>query len=393
MKYNFDKPVDRYGTDCLKWDMLESKYHIDKDGISMWVADMDFESPKEVVEAITKRAQHGVYGYTYKTDEYYQTIIDWYKKHYNFDIPRDRMFYSPGIVPGIDFAVHTYTNENDGVAILTPVYTPFFNVIKNSGRTVKECPLKIVGKHYEIDFEALDKVLSESKMLVFCSPHNPSGRVWTREELEKVAEICKKHDIIVVSDEIHCDLTQKGHTHIPFATISDDMYNRSVTFVSPSKTFNIAGLQASTVIIPNEELFNKYIASMIKYNVGMTNAFAVCGSKAAYKYGAEWLEQVLEYIAGNYKFVKEYIEENIPEIKLFDLEATYLIWLDMRNITTNDEEIAEIFEKRSKIAGEAGTVFGTEGSGFYRLNIATQRSNVEEAMHRLKKAVEEFKNK
>lgn len=386
MKYNFDAVTDRFHTDCMKWDMLEMKYG-SKDMVPMWVADMDFKAPDEVVAALTKRAEHGIFGYGIKCQDYYQSICDWFKRRHGFEFSRANMLYMPGVVPGLNYSIRTYSKEGDGVTVLTPIYEPFYKVIRNTKRTVVECALTLKGSQYEINFEELEKCLVRSSMMLLCSPHNPAGRVWTKEELEKIGELCEKHDVILVSDEIHCDLVFDGYKHLPTASVNETLLNRTIMLVSPSKTFNIAGLQAATVVVPNKELFDRFVGTVIEYGIGMTNVFAIEGSKAAYTYGDEWLDEVIAYIRGNYEYVKTFLAENLPQIKCLELQATYLMWLDLREITTQDEEVVDLIEKQAKIAGETGTIFGTNGAGFYRLNIATQRANVEEAMKRLLGAV------
>lgn len=387
-KYDFDQIVDRHNTNCIKYDGMRI-YYKSNDYIPMWVADMDFPCAQEITDALAARCRHGIFGYNLKPKEYYQSIHDFYLRRHGLEMRTDRMLYTPGVVPAIHWSLLCFTQPGDGVTILTPVYGPFEKAVKTTGRTLLESPLKNNDGHYVIDFDDLDEKLSRSKVLLFCSPHNPVARVWTRQELQQVAQLCEKHNVLVISDEIHCDFVMPGHKHIPFVNVSEEAAQRTVLLVSPSKTFNVAGLLAGTVYIPNEELFAAFRNECAQLNMYMTNIFTAVGVQAAYEHGDEWLDQVLEYVYANYNWACAYFRENEPRIRPVPLEGTYLMWLDCRGVSRDDAVLKDIFEERGRVAGEAGTQFGSAGSGYYRLNLACPRSVLEKAVIQMVKALKE----
>lgn len=387
MKYDFDEHIDRLQTGSVKWDEVENLFG-DKEILPMWVADMDFKSPQPVIDAIRERAEHGIYGYTTRPDSYYKATINWMKRRHNWDVEKDWICYSPGVVPALSIIVNTFTQPGDKIIVQPPVYYPFMNVIKNNGREIVHNPLKLQQNQYIMDFDDLKSKLDPSvKMIILSSPHNPVGRVWTKAELQTLGEICAEHNVLVVSDEIHFDLVYKGNMHTPFAAISEFFAQNSITCTAPSKTFNLAGMQTSNIIIPNEDLRNQFNKSMENLALGLTNTFGVTALISAYDQGEEWLDQLLDYLKGNLEFLTKYIEENLPKIKVIKPEATYLVWLDCRELGISGKELEHLTQKQAKVAFDEGYIFGEEGEGFTRINIACPRKLLEEGLSRLSKAI------
>lgn len=387
-KYDFDTPVNRFGTDCMKWDSMGLFYEGRTDLIPMWVADMDLRCCDELVEALTNRAAHGIYGYGFKQSDYYESIMGWYRRRHDLELQKDWILYIPNVVTGLRIAIAQFSQPGERVAILTPVYGPFRKAVEGLGRTLVTCPL-VRGEHgrYTIDFDALDKALENTKVLLFCSPHNPVGRVWTEEELRRVSELCSRHGTLLVSDEIHCDLVQKPAKFTPMLKLGEETAANCITFISVSKTFNCAGLMGATAIIPNREIKARFGKTIVDYNLYMTNVFTVTGVKAAYTYGDSWVDQVIEYVGGNYRYVTDFLRANLPEVEPSPLEGSYLMWLDCRKLVRDNEDLITLMEKEAGIAGESGEQFGSEGEGFYRLNLATSRCVLEKAMANLLEAV------
>ena len=390
MKYDFDKVIDRHGTDCYKYDFAE-EFGIPSENLSLWVADMDFPTSSEVIEEIKKAADFGIFGYTSARDAYYQAVINWYKKHFDWEAKRDWIVPTPGVVFALATAVRSFTEAGDHVVIQRPVYYPFSNVIENNGRVIENSPLVLRNGRYEIDFEDLEAKLAkaESKMFILCSPHNPVSRAWSGDELVRIGELCLKHGVILVSDEIHSDFVWGERRHHVMASLDDRFLENVVVCTAPSKTFNLAGLQASNVFIPNSELRGKYLDTMDRTGYGMLNIFGLVACRAAYEKGEEWLSQVKEYIVGNIEFVREYLERELPEIKLVETEATYLLWLDMRALGLSGEELDDLIINRAHLWLDGGTMFGPEGAGFQRVNVACSRSYLQKAMEQLKAAIDE----
>ena len=386
MKYNFDEFVDRKNTACVKWDSLEPNYG-SKDILPMWVADMDFKSSHEIINALKERVEHGVFGYNFIPDSTYDSIISWVKTRYNWDIKKEWILFMPGVVAGFNLGIRILTEENDGVIIQPPVYPPFFRVINNNKRTLITNPLTVENGKYTIDFHDLEKKIKSAKVLLLCSPHNPVGGVWSREELERLAKLCIENNVFVISDEIHCDLIFKGYKHINIASLSKDMEEKSITLIAPSKTFNIAGLYTSVVIIPNEDIRKKYENEISKLEIGHVSIFGAVGLEAAYTHGKEWLEEALVYIEENADYAIDYIEKKIPKIKVIRPEGTYLLWLDCRGLGLSQGELNKLMIEKGRVLLNDGSTFGKEGEGFLRLNIGCPRSMVEEALMRIEKAV------
>lgn len=386
MKYNFDKIVKREGTNCIKWDGRDW-YFKTNDVLPLWVADMDFRVPDFIVNAIKKRVDHEIYGYTFKPDSYFDAVIGWMKRRHAWQIKKEWISFSPGVVAGLTFAIETFSKPGDGVIVQPPVYFPFFDCVKGTKRKLVENPLKIENGRYTFDFEDLkSKIENNTKLLLLCNPQNPGGMAWTKKELEQLSEICLENDILIVSDEIHSDLVFKGHKHIPLATISDEVAKNSVICMAPSKTFNVAGLASSLVIIPDKTKFNRYERALNVGHIGMGNIFGAVALEAAYKHGDEWLEQMKKYVWENYLFLEAFFAKNLPKVKVMKPEATYLIWLDFREYSMNNEELMKFTINNAKVGLNDGGRFGTGGDGWLRINISCPRSILEEALKRLGKA-------
>jgi len=384
----FDKVINRIGTNSLKWDALKERFGR-TDVLPLWVADMDFQAPKAVIDKLKEVAEHGIFGYTIRSDSFYEALISWFERRHQWKIERDWILVSPGVVPALSLLVQAFTEPGDNVLLQSPVYHPFFYVIEKNGRRVVDNALKLHNNKYEIDFDDLEQKFKEFniKLMLFCSPHNPGGRVWTKEELVKVGELCKKYDVLIVSDEIHCDLVLKGHKHIPFASLSKDFRDRSITCVAPSKTFNLAGLQSSAIIIPNEEIRQQYKRSLRIENDDMLNSFAIPAFETAYNEGEKWLDELIEYLEGNIEYLIAFVEKEIPNVTVIPPEGTYLVWLDFRKLGLSAKELEKLLLDEAKVALNQGYIFGKTGEGFARLNVACPRKTLEEGLNRIKKAV------
>lgn len=384
-KYNFDEIVNRENTNCVKYDMRDPFFG-NADVIPLWVADMDFKTPDFITKAIQKRAEHEVYGYTFRADSYNQSIVNWLKTRHDWEIQKEWIHFSPGVVPALTFAVDLFTEKDDSVIVQQPVYFPFFSSIKGVGREMINNPLILKNGRYSFDLEDLKaKIQPNTKMLLLSNPHNPGGMAWTKRELTQLGEICIKNNILVVSDEIHSDLTFCGHKHIPFASISEEFAQNSITCMAPSKTFNVAGLSTSYLIIPNNKLFETYGNFMKATHLYGGNLFGGIALEAAYNNGAQWVNEMLNYVEGNYHFMAEFLDKNIPQIIPIKPEATYLVWLDFSAFKLKDSEI----NKKLIEAGvglNRGVQFGKEGSGFMRINIACPRATLEKALVKMKEA-------
>jgi cystathionine beta-lyase len=387
MKYDFDKRIDRTNKASYKWDQSEKLFGR-SDILPLWVADMDFEAPKEVVEAITQRAELGIYGYTIRTQSFYDAIIGWLSRRHQWKISQEWITSSPGVVPALSLIVQTFTEPGEGIILQSPVYYPFYDIIKMNGRTVVDNPLILEDGHYSIDFELLEQQAQDgAKMLLLCSPHNPGGRVWKREELKRIGDICLKYNVLVVADEIHQDLVFSGHKHVPFASLSESFAQISVTCIAVSKTFNLAGIQAASVIIPNEEIRRKYNASLKTLSLHMESYFGLTAIESSYTYGDEWLDQLLEYLEGNLNVLLEFVEKHLPQVKVIKPEGTYLVWMDCRSISDNPQVLKQLMFEKAGVAFSEGSVFGKQSAGFLRVNIACPRSILMEALEKFSAAV------
>jgi len=381
MKYDFDRIVDRRNTNSMKWDYCES------DVLPMWVADMDFESPREIADAIKERAAHGVFGYTRISDSYYEAVTNWMKERHGWEIRRDWIVTTPGVLSALSCAVLAYSQPGDKVIIQSPVYHPFKWIIEHNKRESVENKMKLVNDRYEMDYEQLDRMIDDkTKLLILCSPHNPVGRVWEKAELLKLAEICINHGVLIVADEIHCDIIMKGYKHTPLAPLSEDIANHIITCTAASKTFNLAGLECSNIIISNDELYNRFKSTVGRLHIETPNMFGLIATQAGYTHGKEWLDQLLDYLLGNYDLLVSYLKDNIPQIKPITLEGTYLLWLDFREFDLPDMKIKDILLKKAGVWIDYGPQFGSGGEGFQRMNIACPREILEEGLSKIKKA-------
>lgn len=390
MKYNFDEIIDRTQTESYKWNSDALKEMFGEDGIlPFWVADMDFKVAEPIIEALRKRVEHGIYGYSVRPDSYYQAIINWTKRRFGWEIEKEWIEYTPGIVPAVNYLVQALLRPGDKVLIQEPVYYPFKKSVENNGCHVIVNELKYNGDFYEIDFQDFEEKVKDTKVKVFilCSPHNPVSRVWTEEELRKMGDICLANDVMVISDEIHNDLVYSGNKHIMFGSLSEELADISITCTAPSKTFNLAGMQASNVIISNKEVMTKYREQLERNNIGMQNPLSIVAAEAAYNEGEEWLEQLLRYLEGNIDFIKKYLAENLPKARLIKPQATYLGWIDLREYESDGKKLEELVIKEGKVAFDGGTWFGQGGDGFLRINYACPRALLEEGLKRLSKAV------
>jgi len=383
MKYDFDRIINRKGTNSLKWDYSQQRIGVDE-VLPMWVADMDFESPPSVIEAVRQRAKHGLFGYTGIPNSYYQAVINWMRKRFNWEIKKEWIVITPGVVAALHLAVQAFTQPGDKVIIQPPVYYPFIWAVESNDRRLINNTLINDSGRYLMDFEGLEKAIDErTRLLILCSPHNPVGRVWKKEELERLVEICLKHNIIIISDEIHSDLIMKGYRHIPTATISEDAAQIMVTCTAASKTFNTAGLMTANTIISNKSLYNQFNNAVRKAGLMHADLFGLAATEAAYNQGEEWLEQLLDYIAGNYEFLCSFVAENMPKVKVTPLEGTYLVWLDFRGLGLPDEELKSLLLKKARVWLDDGPMFGPGGAGFQRINIACPRKILKEGLRRI----------
>lgn len=388
MKYNFDQIIDRRGSGAIKCDGLEQWYG-NSELLPMWVADMDFATPDFIIDAIKARLEHPIFGYTMEPERYRKAIISWIASHHNWQIESNWICYIPGIVKGIAMAMVSLLKAGDKVIIQPPVYHPFRNVATHNGFEVVENPLRRTESgSYEIDFENLEAVAdSRCKMLILANPHNPVGILWSRETLVRLADFCLSRGIIVISDEIHCDMALWGKKHIPFASVSDKAAECSITFGAPSKTFNIAGIVTSYAIVPNESLREKFFGWMGGNELNQPDIFAPIATVAAFENGEPWRVQMLKYVEENIEFTIDFCRKYIPQITPIRPEASFLVWLDCRELNLSHTELVELFENRAKLALNSGAIFGTQGEGFMRLNVGTPRSVLEQALQQLKAAV------
>ncbi|MBP1618240.1 MAG: patB [Bacteroidetes bacterium] len=384
-KYNFDAIINREGTNALKLDVLKQRYGR-SDLIPMWVADMDFASPPCVKKAITARAEHGIFGYTCASEEYYQSIIKWVGRHHGWNIEQEWISFVPGIVKGIAFVIDCFTTEGDKVIIQPPVYHPFRIIPKLHHREVVYNELIFDGENYRMDFESLKQQAKTAKVLILCNPHNPGGRVWTKEELVQLAEICYDNKVLVISDEIHSDLALNGHKHVPFASVSEKAAENSITFMAPSKTFNIAGIVSSFSVVSNADLRDKFYNYLKASELEEGHIFAYLAAQAVYQDGDEWLLELKDYLWENICFTDQYLKKNFPQVKAVIPQASFLVWLDCRELGMSQKDLVSFFVNEAKLALNDGAVFGPGGNGFMRLNVGTPRSIVEKSLQQLVEA-------
>lgn len=386
-KYDFDTVINRRGTNSLKYDFAE-KRNYPKDVLPYWVADMDFQTPKEVKEALINRINHGIFGYTYYKDNYLNVVKNWFYKHFDYEIDTNWVVTTPGIVFAIVTAIKAYTSVSDSVLIQQPVYYPFSTSVTNNKRKLIINSLEYKDNKYSINFEDFERKIIDNKVKLFilCNPHNPVGRVWTREELTKIGEICLRHKVIVVSDEIHCDFVYEGYVHIPFASINKDFEDITITCTSPSKTFNLAGLQISNIFIKNDSLRRKFKVERGLTGYDEPNTLGIIACESAYTYGDEWLSQLKDYLQNNIFKTSEFLKKNLSKVKLIKTEGTYLIWLDFSAYNLSDDELNSIIVNKANLWLDRGSMFGAEGEQFQRINVACPWVLLEKALNNLKEA-------
>jgi cystathionine beta-lyase len=387
MKYNFDEIIDRKNTSCIKWDYTK-EFLGEADVLPMWVADMDFKTPDFIIDAVKERASHEIYGYSMRLPGYYQSIVDWVKNLHGWKIEKDWIVFSPGIVPAVNMAVLAFTQPGDEIIVQPPVYFPFFTAVTDHNRKLIHNQLRLEKERYFMDFDDLKKKITpHTKMIIISNPHNPVGRAWTEGELNELAAICLQNKILILSDEIHSDLVFKPHRHNVFAKLFDESADYILTMMASSKTFNLAGMSTSSVIISNPDLRKTFKAMLDKLHLGLGNIFGAAASEAAYTFGNDWLYQMLDYVKGNIDFVDEFLKRNLPMVKMIYPEATYMIWLDFRELNLSREELNNLILRSAKLGLNDGEVFGAEGEGFQRMNLACPRSYIETAMKQMEDAI------
>ena len=388
MPFDFDTVPNRRGTNCFKYDFAR-EMGMPEDVLPMWVADMDFPTAPAVLERLHALAEHGIFGYTGVKDAYFSTVHNWSAQRSSWETQRSWLVTTPGVVFAIAIAIRAFTQKGDAILIQQPVYYPFADKVTENDRQLVVNPLILKDGRYEMDFADMERKIVDYhvKMLLLCSPHNPVGRVWTKEELLRVGEICQKHGVLVVSDEIHADFTYAGHTHRVFASVKSEFADFTITCTAPSKTFNLAGLQNSNIFIPNRQLRHAYKKELSACGCGGTNCMGMAACQAAYEAGADWLEQLKQYLAGNLAYIRQFLREKLPDIALIEPEGTYLVWLDLRKLGLTEQQQRQLIVQDAKLWLDTGTLFGQGGEGFERINIACPRTTIKQAMQRLEHAV------
>ncbi len=388
MSYDFDTIIERRNTACLKWDGTKSRFGVAGDDLlPMWVADTEFRPPQEVVDAMLRRAAHGICGYPADMEAYHQAVTGWMRRRHGWEIHDDWIMSAPGVVPAINLLIRTLTNRGDGVVIQPPVYYPFFSGVEENGCRLLMNRLHFDGDRYVMDFEDLEQKLRVAKLLVLCSPHNPVGRVWTREELLRLGELCMKHGVLVISDEIHFDLVFTGHKHTVFAALSEAFAQRSIVCTSPSKTFNLAGLKPGMVIIPNARIRRDFRHTLLACGMGSPNVFCLEAVKAAYGAGEPWVDDLLGYLEGNIDFIRHFLEQEIPQVRIVQPEGTFLAWLDCRALGLDPKALEQLLLAKARLILNQGHTFGPGGEGFVRMNFGCPRAMLEDGLTRLARAV------
>lgn len=379
MKYNFDEIVGRRNTNSYKWDSAA-----DADVLPLWVADMDFRTAPAIVEALRQRVEHGIYGYTRVPDAYYEAVINWFARRHGWEIQRDWIIYTTGVVPALSAIIKALTQPGDAVLVQTPVYNCFFSSIRNNGCQTTTSPLVYKDQTYTIDYDDLERKAADpkTKLLLLCNPHNPAGRVWTRDELVRIGDICLRNGVRVIADEIHCELTFPGHTYTPFASISEEFLQHSVTCISASKSFNIAGLQIANIVCADAQVRTQIDRAVNDNEVCDVNPFGVLAAIAAYNEGEEWLTQLTDYLQQNYRYMADFCKAHLPEFPINVLEGTYLVWMDCRALHTPSETLEQQLTGKAKLWLNAGTMYGAQGEGFMRWNIACPRALLAEGLKR-----------
>jgi len=393
MKYDFDVHMERRGTNCEKWDLLEKEFGR-KDLLALWVADMDFPAPPEVLEALRKKIDEGALGYPVAPDSLVRAVAGWQRTRHGWDVGEDAVTWAPGVVAGLAFSLMAYTKPGDGVIIQTPVYPPFYATIKEAGRRVVKNPLKREDDRYVMDLEGLEKLITPTcRTLILCSPHNPVARVWAKEELEALAELAVRKNMLIISDEIHQDIVYSDAKHTCIASLSDEMASRTVTFVAPSKTFNIAGMNTSVALIPDEKLMARYVSVVNRLHLGSLSILGITAMETAYSKCAGWLDELTAYLEGNRDFTEKFVRERMPKARMDHPEGTYVFWIDFRGYGFDSERLMDLLVNEAKVALNNGRNFGTEGEGFARINIGTDRAVLREALENIAGAIEARSNR
>ena len=388
--YDFNKPTDRRGTNCVKFDALKQHFGRE-DLLPMWVADMDFETPDFIIEAMRRRLDHAVLGYPVQYDGYWQSIEQWIKSHHGWEVKREWMRYIPGIVKGIGMVINVFTKPGDKIIIQPPIYHPFRLVPEHNNREVVENPLRLTAEGYEMDFDHLEQIIDDKcKVLLLANPHNPIGITWSKQTLMRLAEIAVRHNLLVVSDEIHCDMALFGHKHIPFASVSPQAAQCSITFSAPSKTFNIAGVVSSFTVVPNEELRHTFFSWLEANEMDMATIFAMVATEAAFTLGEPWRLQMLKHIESNIEYVEEFLKQHLPKVKITRPQASYLVWMDFSELGLEHSQLIDMLVNDALLAMNDGAMFGEEGSGFMRMNLGCPRSVLEKALGQIKTAYDKI---
>jgi len=390
MPYHFDRIIPRTNTHSLKWDRMALRFPTD-DMLPLWVADMDFAAPPAVVRAVERRARQGIFGYTVYPWSFYQPVRDWYRRRFGWAISADELLYAPGVVFALRQAIQTFTRPGDGIIIQPPVYKPFYTSVLDNGRRLLENNLRLVDGKYGMDFAGLERLARRprTKMLILCSPHNPGGRVWTKRELLRVGRICARHGVLVVADEIHCNLVFTGYRHVPFATVSRACRMNAVVLMAPCKTFNLAGLQLAHIVAHNPALRRALATQLHNGGVEGANIFAGIAAAEAYRHGGPWLRAVMRYIEGNYVFLRDYLAAHLPAVTVMEPEATYMVWLDFRRLGWSPEKLHRVLCFKAKVALNDGRMFSErEGAGFQRLNLACPRVILVRALRQMVTALQ-----
>ena len=386
--YDFDKVIDRHGTNCLKFDFAKERGK-NGDELSLWVADMDFQVAKPITDALQAQVNHGIYGYSEVKSDYFEIVKNWFKDNFDWEIKKGSLVKTPGVVYAIAMAVKAFTKEGEAVIIQQPVYYPFSEMIIANNRKLVNSPLVLKDGRYEIDFEDFEKKIVENnvKLFILCSPHNPVGRVWSVEELKKIGDICIKHDVVIFSDEIHADFVYEPNKHHVFASLGESYAANSVIATAPSKSFNIAGLQVSNIFIENKKLRDAFRNEIVKSGYSQLNTMGLAAARAAYESGKEWLDEVRAYIKDNLIFFRDYLKENIGELSLIEPEGTYLVWVDFRKLGLSEKQREDLIVNKAKLWIDSGAMFGVDGEGFERFNIACPREYLKMALDSLAKAI------
>lgn len=387
MAYNFDEIIERNGTNCLKFDG-KARYFGNQDLLPLWVADMDFRTPDFVIKAIKKRLEHEILGYTLKPDSFYDSLVNWVDRRFDWKIKKEWISFTPGVVSALNFSVLSFTEPGDKVIIQTPVYFPFLTAITDHDRQIAVNELIYKDGHYSMDYDGLRSLIDEkTKLLILCNPHNPVGRVWRKEELKSLADICLEKHITIISDEIHSDLILPGYHHTPLASLSDEIASITVTLMAPSKTFNMAGLASSAAITSNHDLKRRFEKIPNSMHISSGNLFGITAFEAAYTNGDTWLQELIQYLAKNLAYLEQFVGPNIPSIKVVRTEGTYLAWLDCKNLGMADKKLREFFISKARVGLNSGTDFGSGGEGFMRINIGCPTAVLEEGLARIENAV------